>query len=363
MNCPICQPSLSREQGWEVWRLGPEKGARYASLQLGERVSPEEIKRHLQNHAAEQPPYKAKPKKTCIEMAESVSDRERDLLLFLERFPAADLETLALAFFDSGNRNSALRSANRSTSKLMQQDLLYRLYMRSLPGSGPRPKPDPSPFYFLGGASAAWIKQTTGERPRKSSLVKERDQFSEWQQAWSLWKRGEALRILLRLLQPLSPGIRGLGETSLSPSEVWSGLAIPGTTKDPLLGQFRLRPDAVVGIHTPVGTTPLMIWGENKSKSGKQIAGDISKAGAIARSGAVQQLLPGAQAPVALFWTSGVERVNEIFSAINPTIIGAQRAIAADTKTAIARPDGDVWRDLQSGEWLSLEEALRRNSL
>lgn len=362
-GCRLCPPALSREQGWELWRKDAEQGARYASLMLKSKVSPEEVTRHMHSHRVEQPPYTKRPKAACLKAMSKISDRERSVVSFVARFPATDLETIALLFYDSGKKRASLKSASRAVRKLMEQDMLYRLYLRSLPGPGPRPRPDPSPLFFLGGVARPWIAELTGNLPGRGEWCSGRDDWQDWREPWEMWKRSESLRFLLQAMPETAPRQRSLGPITLTDRDIWSGKAIPGVTEDQLLGRFRWRPDAVAFVGFEGRQTPLLLCSDNPAKSGKQVARDIVKAAGVGRSGCLQKLVPSSEPPLALLWTRDAGRAAEVLPAARRMISGRQVAIAADFSTASVRPEGQIWLDLKAGDHISLHEALQRNSL
>jgi len=282
-NCPLCEADHSDprwDQLWWSWQEDRERALREGES-LG--VSEEEIRRHMDKHRSAQPPH---PKiwRANNYSAEGLSKREKEILFLLHRGAPLSSEDLALLLL--GREKTDRVKIDKALRSLLSQQMVYRLFLEHLPGSGTRPRGTPA-LYLLGKSARVVFQK---KLRKKKDWFESLDDFPSWRDPYRLWQKNSRAAEIFSAsgLQLLPGGL--LKEQSF-------------LFHDPLLGKTRFRPEGCLLVSEAEQRFLIFLIRDKPMQPPERAIEEASRFAALQRSGAL-----GGKPSLALLTTSDRQR-------------------------------------------------------
>lgn len=344
-------------------RGGAEEVARRSLEEIGQAVSEEAAKRHLDAHRPLQAPAeKTLPRAQALRLVEKLTVRQRAIVELVYRVRALSAEQLGLLFHLQGNKAAALTAANRDLRKLVRSDLVYRVYLEHLPGAGPRPRQEVPALYYLARQARPHIKETTGRWPQKrEEWVDVVGDLDEWQAPYELWLHSQVPSLLYPQLEAGDEaGVRvaeiGGWQVRFDAANWFDGRFVSFRIDDPMHQHRRLRADglAAFGLISPKGRgalIPVLYYRDQQTRPADRYAERLHAHAAIPRttelSAAFAGLPLGIHVP-ALVVCDSPARVAELAEATRRLLLPPQTPVLACDVTTAANHglSASCWRPL-----------------
>ena len=332
------------------------------------------LRSHFNSHRPRQAPPRQRPPAEVRALIDSLRERERAILDFACRVQALDAGVVAAALYWPGeesarSRGAAHKNALLGLRRLWSADLLYRVHPEQL--EGPAMRPLPTPLFFPGHTSRAYMRLTL-ESPPPQSTVRELRQLPARGKIRRAYQENQLLYALFAHLPERHGARRGINladgvAIELAVTDCYDRRFARLRFQDPLQLADRIAAAGLIGLRVLVpGSGPRVVpcfhYRMSSSERPKAIAAELAAHVALARSGALCERLPQLERgrmAVLLLSTAEASAITEVERELAALHLTPMPAVYAVDETSLASSGlSATWRRLTDGWKGPLSEAL-----